>query len=126
MLSTHDLPMLDYCKFSDHFIGPIKVLKHIGKLAYCIELLPIYSALHSVFYVSKLKLYVPGGGDGTITSAQLVLVDGEDQYEVEKIMAECGHSNHKQYLVRWVGYSAEHDLWLLESELTQAPDVLAA
>ena len=41
-------------------------------------------------------------------------------------MAECGHSNHKQYLVHWVGYSAEYDLWLPKSELTQAPDVLAA
>ena len=52
--------------------------------------------------MSKLKLYVPGGGDGTSTNVQPVLVDGEEQYEVEIIMAECGHGNHKQYLVCWV------------------------
>ena len=83
------------------------MLKCIGKLAYCIE-----SALDNVFYVSKLKLYVPGCGDGTSTNVQPVLVDGEEQYEVEKIMAECGHGNHKQNLVCWVGYLAKQDLWL--------------
>ena len=112
-------------KFAAHFIGPFKVLKHIGKLAYCIELLPIYSALHNVFHMSKLKLYIPGGGDGTSTNVQPVLVDGEEQYEVKKIQAEYGHGNCKQYLVCWVGYLAKHDLWLPESELTQAPNMLA-
>ena len=60
--------------------------------------------------MSKLKLYVPGGGNGTSINIQPVLVDGEEQYEVEKIMAEYGHGNYKQYLVFWVGYSADHDL----------------
>ena len=83
------------------------MLKRIGKLAYYIELPLIYSALHNVFYVSKLKLYDPGGGDGTSTNIQLVLVDGEEQYKVEKIVAECGYGNCKQYLVCWVGYLAE-------------------
>ena len=92
------------------FMGPFKVIKCISKLAYCIELPPIYSELHNVFYVSKLKVYIFGGGDGTSTNVQLVLVDGEEQYEIDKIVAECGHGNYKPYLVHWVGYSAEHDL----------------
>ena len=54
------------------------MLKYIGKLTYCIELPPIYSALHSVFHMSKLKLYIPGGGDGTNTNVQPVLVDVEE------------------------------------------------
>ena len=74
----------------------------------------------------KLKLYIPGGGDGTSTNVQPVLVNGEEQYEVKKIMAECSCGNCKKYLVCWVGYLAEHDLWLPESELTQASNVLAA
>ena len=102
------------------------MLKHIGRLAYRIELPPIYSSLHNVFHVSKLKSYVPGGGDGTSTNVQPVLVDSEEKNEVEKIMAECGCGNHKQYFVHWIGYSAKHDLWLPESELTQVSDVLAA
>ena len=50
------------------FIGPFKVIKCVGKLAYCIDLPPIYSALYNVFHVFKLKLYILGGGDGTSTN----------------------------------------------------------
>ena len=79
MLSICELCMLNNCKFAAYFIGPFKVLKNIGKLAYCIEFPLIYFGLHNLFYVAKLKLYVPGGGDGTSTNVQPVLVDGEKQ-----------------------------------------------
>ena len=75
----YDFCIHDNCRLAAHFIGPFKVLKCIGKLAYCIELPSIYSALHNVFYVSKLKSYVPGGGEGTSANVQPVLVDGEKQ-----------------------------------------------
>ena len=51
MLSTNDLRMHNNCKFAAHFIGPFKVLKHISKLAYHIELPLVYSALHNVFHI---------------------------------------------------------------------------
>ena len=77
MLSMHNLYMPSNCKFAAHFIGPFKMLNLIDQFAYCIELPPIYSALQNVFHVFKLKLYVPGGGDGTSTNIQLVIIDSE-------------------------------------------------
>ena len=123
MLSMHNLCMYNNCKFAAHFIGPLNMLKYVGKLAYHIELPPIYSALHNIFHMSMLNLYVSDGSDGTSTNIQLVLVNGEEQYEMEKIVAECGCGNHKQFLVYWVSYSTKHDFQLPESELTQALDV---
>ena len=117
ILSKDDLHICNNRKFAARFIEPFKVLKYIVKLVCHIELTPIYSSLHNIFHVSKLKLYIPSGGNGTITKLQLFLVHGEEQYEVEKTMSECGYSNYKQYLVRWVGYSAKHDLWVPESKL---------
>ena len=70
MLSTHDLHMNDNCKFAARFIAPFKVLKRAGGLAYGIDLPPIYSALHNILHVSKLKLYVPGSGDGTTSNIE--------------------------------------------------------
>ena len=78
MSSIHDLSMHDNYKSTACFIGPFKGLIYIGKLAYCIELPPIYSALHNIFHVTKLKPYVPGGGDGTSTNVQPALVDGKE------------------------------------------------
>ena len=78
MLSTLDLCMHNNYKLAIGFIGPFRVLKHIGQLAYCIKLPLFYSALYNVFYVSKLKLYILVGGDGTSANVQPVLVDGEE------------------------------------------------
>ena len=94
MLPTCDSHICNNYKFAARFIGPFQVLEHIGKLSYCIELSPIFSALYNIFHISKLKLYIPSGGDGTNTNVQLILVNGEDYYEVKKIVAECGCSNH--------------------------------
>ena len=68
ILSIHNFYMHNNCRFAACFIGPFNMLKHIGKLAFHIELPPIYYALHNVFHVSKLKLYILGGGDGTSTN----------------------------------------------------------
>ena len=80
VLSMRNLHIHDNCKFVAHFIGTFKVLKHVVKLAYRIKLPPIYSELHNVFHVSKLKLYIPGSSEGTSTNLQPVLFDGEEQY----------------------------------------------
>ena len=77
MLSTCDLHMCNNHNFAACFIEPFKVLKHVGKLAYCIKLPPIYAALHNIFHMSKLKLYVLSSGDGISTNVQPVLVDGD-------------------------------------------------
>ena len=95
-------------KFSAHFRGPFKLL---CKFAYCIELPPLCSILHNVFHFSKLKIYIPDGGDGTSINIQPVLIDSEEQHQVKKIIAECSYGNCKQYLVLWDAYLAEHDLW---------------
>ena len=80
ILSMHNLQMHDNHQFAACFIVPFKVLKCIGKLAYCIELPPIYSALHNVLYVSKVKLYIPDSGDRTSTNVQPILADSEEYY----------------------------------------------
>ena len=48
MLLTYNLYMCDNHKFAARFIGPFKVFKYIGKLAYYIELPPTYSPLHNI------------------------------------------------------------------------------
>ena len=55
MLLMHGLFMCNNYKFAVHLIKPSKVLKYVDKLAYCIELPPIYSELHKILHVSKLK-----------------------------------------------------------------------
>ena len=49
--------------------------------------------------------------DRTIGS-EPVKVNDDDEYEIEKIVAERkakGKSNKKQYLCRWIGWAEEYD-----------------
>ena len=42
-------------KLTPHYIGPYKILKWCGFVAYRLRLLDILSAVHNVFHVSQLK-----------------------------------------------------------------------
>ena len=49
-------------KLLQQFIGPFKVLEHMGEVAYRFALPPHLSRVHNVFHVSMLRKYEPTKG----------------------------------------------------------------
>ncbi|XP_057744846.1 uncharacterized protein LOC130962685 [Arachis stenosperma] len=47
-------------KLNSRYIGPFKILKNIGSVAYQVALPPNLSNLHDVFHISQLQKYTPG------------------------------------------------------------------
>jgi hypothetical protein len=45
-------------KLSPRFIGPFRVFRQVGEMAYQLELLDNLSDVHNVFHVSQLKKYL--------------------------------------------------------------------
>jgi hypothetical protein len=45
-------------KLSPRFIGPFKILKRVGEMAYQLELPNHLSDVHNVFHVSQLKKFL--------------------------------------------------------------------
>ena len=77
--------------------------------------------VHPVFNVELLKQY-----QGSLTRPSPVEIDGELEYEVEKIVKHRRVRGRLQYLVAWKGYDESEYMWLTEQDLEHAQDILGA
>ena len=59
--------------------------------------------VHHVFHISLLKPYVAGGGDG-LAVPEPILVDGQEEWEVERILKQRGKGSRIQFLVKYTGF----------------------
>ena len=57
-----------------------------------------------------------------------MVVDGEEEYEVEEIVAKrnikVGRNTYTQYLVKWLGYPMTEATWKSSEELVHASEVI--
>lgn len=78
--------------------------------------------IHDVFHVSLLKLYHK---DASVQgNPPVVYVDGEQEYDVEHIIAHHGTKRNLQFLVHWSGFGPEHDSWETASSMRTASDAV--
>jgi hypothetical protein len=115
LLSTANVGL--YCagspKLLPRYIGPFKILKRIGEMAYKLDI-PVTLKIHNVFHVSRLKTF---RADTRVQTPPLpITIDGNLEYEVEKVYGhrdvKVGNRTRREYLVRWVGYGIEHDEYI--------------
>lgn len=115
-------------KLVQRWIGPFEVQQRINPNTYRLRLPDNYPG-SPVFNVQHLKRYVQSDsefGERTKMADSRALKPASEEYEVESII---GHRYDKKkrtmlYLVRWVGHSPLHDLWLTARDLRNAPDLL--
>jgi len=82
--------------------------------------------LHPVFNVIKLSTALEDPILGRKPQAPLppIIVDGEEEWEVEEILNSCWHQRWFQFLVKWKGFSKEHNSWKVASDV-KALDLIA-
>ena len=61
LLSSKTVHLAGIRKLRARFIGPFRVMEHIGKTAYRLDLRGRFQGVHNVLYVSQLKRNIPGG-----------------------------------------------------------------
>jgi hypothetical protein len=108
-------------KLSPHFIGPFRIFKWVGEMAYQLELPDHLSDVHDVFHVSQLKkcLHVPEEqlpmealsvqGDLTYMEYSLKIIDTLDQVTRNKVIKMCK--------VQWSHHGEDEATWEREEEL---------
>ena len=129
LLSTQNIGL--YCagtpKLLPKYIGPFPIINRVGELAYKIELPPVLR-IHNVLHVSRLR---PFHDDGRVQPPPLpVLINNELEYEIDHIYAHRDvkvgkNRTRREYLVRWKGYTIEHDEYVPEANLGNAKGKIA-
>jgi len=109
-------------KFLPRWDGPYKITDaHPEASTYTLQL---NTNAYPVFHVSQLKRHL--SNDPTLFPTRvlsqpppILTAGGLEEYLVDEIIDSRKHGRGYQFLVRWVGYGHEHDLWIAASELNE-------
>ena len=115
---TRPSEKLDYKR-----VGPYKILEKINANAYRLEL-PIGSRQHDVINVEKLTPFIKASDERRSVYPAPEIVNGYEEFEVERILAERRIKRKKFYLIKWKGYSDAENSWEPEENLEFAQDLL--
>jgi hypothetical protein len=86
-----------YKKFLDRYVRSFQILKKIGINTYQLNLFKKYRRFHRTFHISLLKSYTRRPD---VAPAELINVNGEDQYVVEAILDFREKRGKKQFLIK--------------------------
>jgi len=127
MLSTKDLKyqMIGRRteKLTERFIGPYKVKKIVSSNAVELEL-PSTIKIHPVVNVSRIRRYVGQVEGQEKEQPAPVIIKGEEEWEVERILNKQRVRGKDKYLVRWKGFTAESNTWEGRENLKNAKEAI--
>jgi hypothetical protein len=139
LLSTENLRLKDKqrCRKLDRrFIGPFAIKRRVSAVAYELAL-PPQLAIHPVFHVSKLRVYLSGSpafpdresSEPSRPPPEYVHADGVEEYEVERVVAQRrvkrGRGRMRtEYLIKWKGYPDWEMTWEGAEALTNAREAV--
>lgn len=102
-------------------VGPFFISKQISPVNFRLEL-PKDAKIHPVFHVSLLE---PADPETPIQKDFHYQDDGNDEWEVEKIITHRGKGPDKEYLVKWLDYPSSENTWEPVTNLTNCRQLLS-
>jgi hypothetical protein len=106
-------------KLDDRFLGPFRIVEAIGKNAYRLDLPKHYGRLHRTFGVALLEPYTRREGQEPPPPVE---IEGDEEWLVDSVLDTRLSHGKRMYLVRWEGFTKEHDSWEPEANLENAQD----
>ena len=80
--------------------------------------------IYLVVNVSQIVRYKEQVGGQKKEEGKLIEVEGVKEWEIEKILNKKKIRRVEKYLVRWKGFTVEHDTWKKKEDLGNAEEVL--
>jgi len=110
-------------KLIERFIRPYKVKAMVSTNAIELEL-PSIVKIHPVVNVSRVQKYIGQVKGQRKEIPQPVVIKGEEEWEVEKIINKRRVQERDKYLVWWKGCMAEEDTWKSKENLKNTSELV--
>ena len=107
-------------KLTEHFVGPYKVKGIVSSNVIELEL-PKSIKIHPVVNVWLYKLQVERQKK---IPPKLLIIEGQEEFEVEEILNKRTIREKEKFLVRWKGYMAEEDTWKNRENLENTKELV--
>ena len=108
-------------KLAERQLGPFEIIKVVSPNAVKLKL-PTSFKIHDVINVSRVRLYKPPIEGQQIIPPEAVEVEGTPEYEVEEVLDSRLKRGKLEYLVKWSGYTEDHNTWEPESNLENSKE----
>lgn len=119
-LSTKHLPLRSVSrKLSALWAGPYEIVQQISDVAFRLSL-PSTWNVHDVFHVSQLKPLV-----GSIDFEQPIDVEGQQEFEIDRIVDVRDVRNQREYLCKWKGYGDYENSWVKAVDMGNASELVS-
>ena len=109
------------------YFGPFTILKQHSPVSFQVEL-PPSMRIHDVFHVDRFKPYKDSPeylGRRVLPPPAPEIINGEEEYEVEKILAHKLIRRKMHFLIQWLGYDSNKDsTWETIDKLSNCQDIL--
>ena len=107
----------------ERFVGPYKVKKIISANVVKLEL-PSTIKIHPVVNISRICRYIGQIEGEKKKELTLVIIKGEKEQKVKRILNKQQIREKDKYLVQWKGFTAESDTWEGKENLGNAKEVV--
>ena len=97
-------------KLTERFVGPYQVKGIISANVIKLDL-PSIVKIHLVINVSRVHKYKDQVEGQKKEWLALIIIKGEEEYKVEKILNKRKFRGKNRYLVWWKGYMVKEDTW---------------
>ena len=127
MLSTKDLKYQMVGrrteKLTERFVGPYKIKKIV--LSNVVELqLPSMVKIYPVVNVSRIRRYVGQVKEQRKEQPAPVIIEGEEEWKVERILNKQQIREKDKYLVYWKRFTVESDTWKERENLKNTKEAI--
>ncbi|CCO35912.1 hypothetical protein BN14_10033 [Rhizoctonia solani AG-1 IB] len=112
-------------KLDNKKAGPFTIVEKISSHAYRLEL-PATMRIHNVFHINLLSAFKEDTDfhRRQVKPAPIITDEGEEEYEVDKIVAWREDKDGLRHQIRWKGYDELEDTMERAEKIAELPEVM--